>query len=175
MNSIKSIPQGQAASRNITTGQNFLFWSLHSLESNCYQNKSTRFEDRLSAESPYSKRALLEESMINVACVFKVLQSCGADAACRKVVTRFFIKRTVFLSRSLCCGSQKQQVRDAQMGLHNCNTFRNKTLTTNSNKFIHIVTLRHNRHSMNSKIIPEELFPEMAKYTLPFNNSLKPA
>jgi len=66
-------------------------------------------------------------------------------------VTRLFIKRTVFLSRSFRCGSHvfeatKQQVRDAQMGLHNCNTFRNITLT-NSNKFIHIVTRRHNSSS----------------------------
>jgi len=30
MNCIKSIAQGPAALRNITTGQNFLFWSLHS-------------------------------------------------------------------------------------------------------------------------------------------------
>jgi len=81
--------------------------------------------------------------MINVASVFKVLQSCGAGTACRKDVTRFFIKRTVFLSRNVCCGSQKQQVRDAQMSLHNCNTFGNITLK-NSNKFIDIVTLRHN-------------------------------
>jgi len=98
---------------------------------------------------PYSKRALLEEGMINIACVFKVLQSCGAGMACQKVVTRLFIKHTVFLSRSFRCGShafkatKQQQVSDAQMGLHNCNTFRNITLT-NSNKFIHIVTLRHN-------------------------------
>jgi len=86
--------------------------------------------------------------MINVACVFKVLQSCGAGMACRKVVTRLFIKHTVFLSRSFRCGSHafkatKQQVSDAQMGLHNCNTFRNITLT-NSSKFIHIVTIRYN-------------------------------
>jgi len=65
-------------------------------------------------------------------------------------VTRLFIKRTVFLSRSFRCGShtfeatKQQQVRDAQMGLHNCDTFRNITLT-NSNKFIHIVTRRHNK------------------------------
>jgi len=41
MNFLTSIVQGQVASRNITTGQNFLFWSLHSWESNWYQNKST--------------------------------------------------------------------------------------------------------------------------------------
>jgi len=39
--------------------------------------------------------------------------------------------------------TKQQQVCDAQMGLHNCNAFRNKTLT-NSNKFIHIVTRRYN-------------------------------
>ena len=150
MNFITSKVQGQVASQNITTNQNFLFWSLHSLESNCYQNK--RYGDSKGdslQKVPYPKRALLEEAMINVTCVFKVLQSCRAGAVCRKVVTRLFIKRTVFLSRSFCCGSHtfeatKQQVRDAQIGLHNCNTFRNKTLATNSNKFIHIVTLRHN-------------------------------
>jgi len=27
-------------------------------------------------------------------------------------------------------------------------------------------------YSLNSKIVPGELFPEMAKYTLPFNNSV---
>jgi len=32
-----SIAQGQAASPNIITGQNFLFWLLHSWESNWYQ------------------------------------------------------------------------------------------------------------------------------------------
>jgi len=30
MNLIASIAQGQAASQNVTTGHNFLFWSLHS-------------------------------------------------------------------------------------------------------------------------------------------------
>jgi len=32
-----------------------------------------------------------------------------------------------------------------------------------------------NVHSLNNKIVPEELFPEMAKYTLPFSNSVKSA
>ena len=87
--------------------------------------------------------------MINVACVFKVLQAAlRVWLAGKFYVTRLFIKGTVFLSRSFRCGSHtskatKQQVRDAQMSLHNCNTFRNITLT-NSNKFIHIVTRRHN-------------------------------
>jgi len=39
MNFIKSEAQGKGASRNITTGQNFLFWSLHSWKSNWCQNK----------------------------------------------------------------------------------------------------------------------------------------
>ena len=96
-----STEQGQVALQNITTNQNFLFWSLHSLESNCYQNK--RYGDSKGAlqRDPCSKRALLEERVIYVAIVFKVLQSCDADIACRKDVTRFFIKRTVFLSRSV--------------------------------------------------------------------------
>jgi len=151
MNFITSKVQGQAAPQNITTNQNFLLWSLHSWELNWHQNKKYGDSkgDFLQRDF-YSKRALLEESMISVASVFKVLQSCGAGMACRKVVIRFFIKRTVFLSRSLCCGSHtfkatKQQVRDAQMSLHNCNTFRNITLT-NSNEFIHIVSRRHNAH-----------------------------
>jgi len=144
MNFITSKVQGQAAPQNITTNQSFLVWSLHSRELNWYQNK--RYGDSKGdflQRDPYSKRALLEESMINVAIVFKVLQSCDAGMACRKVVTRFFIKRTVFLSRSLCCGSQKQQlVRDAQMSLHNCNTSGIKLQQTPIN--FHIVTLRHN-------------------------------
>jgi len=96
-----STVQGQAAPQNITTNQNFLFWSLHSLESNCYQNK--RYSDSKGAlqRDPCSKRALLEEGVIYLAIVFKVLQSCDAGIACQKDVTKFFIKRTVFLSRSV--------------------------------------------------------------------------
>jgi len=48
--------------------------------------------------------------------------------------------------------SQHLKVRDAQIGLHNCNTFRNKTLT-NSNKFIHIVTLRHNSTVVDGSLV----------------------
>jgi len=71
------------------------------------------------------------------------LKFCKAAVRVR-LAGKSYVTRNVFLSRSLCCGSQKQQqVRDAQVGLHNCNTFRNKTLI-NSNKFISIVTLRHN-------------------------------
>jgi len=58
-----SIAQGQAASRNITTGQNFLFWSLHSWESNWYQNEGTAIRkqticrDSLIRNVRYWKRA----------------------------------------------------------------------------------------------------------------------
>jgi len=54
MKFIKSIAQGQAASRNMTTGQIFLFWSLHDWKSNWRQNESRLhgLEGRLSAESP---------------------------------------------------------------------------------------------------------------------------
>jgi len=38
---------------------------------------------------------------------------------------------------------QDLEVRAAQIGLHDCIVFMNKTLI-NSNKIIHIVTLRHN-------------------------------
>ena len=59
---LMSTVQGQVAPQNITTNQNFLFWSLHSLESNCYQNK--RYSDLKGAlqRDPCSKRALLEET-----------------------------------------------------------------------------------------------------------------
>ena len=153
MNFLKSIAQGQAASRNITTGRNSLFWSLHSWKSDGCQNK--KYGDSKAdylQRDPYSKPALLEESMIYAASVFKVLQSCDAGMACRKVSRhRSLVKRYVFMSQSFRCGSHKfvafkkqhLKVRAAQIGLHSCITFRNKTLT-NSNKLIHIVTLRHN-------------------------------
>jgi len=158
MNSITSKVQGQAALQNISTNQNFLFLSLHSLESNWCQSKKygDSKADNLQ-RVPYSKRALLEERMINAASFFKILQSCDAGTTCRKsYVTRLFIKCNVFLSRSFRCGSHafkatKQQVRDAQMSLHNCNTFRNITLT-NSNKFIHIVTRRHNSLKIQGRL-----------------------
>jgi len=147
MNFITSIAQGQTASQNIATGQNFLFWSLHRWER--YGDSKGDYLQRV----PYPRRALLEEGMINVACVFKVLQSCGAGnglpesltskdhssgamSSCHKA---FAVVRT-----SSQRSKQHLKVRDAQTGLHNCNTCRNKTLT-NCNKFIHIVTRRHNR------------------------------
>ena len=74
MNFITSKVQGQATQQNITTNQNFLFWSLHSWELNWHQNKKYGDSKGDSLQKdPYSKRALLEEGMINVASVFKVL------------------------------------------------------------------------------------------------------
>ena len=133
LNFITSVAQGRTASRNITTGQNFLFWSLHSWELNWYQNK--RYGDSKAnylQRVPYPKRALLEEDMVYVASVFKVLQSCGASTALagKCSVTRSFVKRNVFMSQSFRCGSLKfiafettKQVSATQIGLHNCNTF----------------------------------------------------
>jgi len=71
MHFIKSIAQGQAASRNITTGQNVLVWSLHSWKSDWSQYK--KYSDSKAhylQRVPYSKRGLLEESVIYVASVF---------------------------------------------------------------------------------------------------------
>ena len=58
-----STVQGQTASPNIITSQNFLLWLLHSWESNCYQNKSTAIRrEKICRETPvrnvrYWKRA----------------------------------------------------------------------------------------------------------------------
>jgi len=80
-----STVQGQAASPNIITGQNLLFWLLHSWESNWYQKqKVRRFEGRLLQRVPYSKRALLEESEIYITSVFKTCKAaCGVQLAGR--------------------------------------------------------------------------------------------
>jgi len=103
--------------------------------------KSTAIRKQTLCRVPCSKRALLEEAIVYISCVFKVLQSCGTSTACRKIVTNIFHHVQCVLSRSFRCGSQKQQqVCDAQVGLHNCNTFRNKTFI-NSKEFISIVTL----------------------------------
>jgi len=79
VNFMTSTMQSQAASRNFTTGRNFLFWSLHSWKSNWCQNKKygdskAGYLQRVS----YSKRAWLEEITMYIASVFKVLQSCSA-------------------------------------------------------------------------------------------------
>jgi len=85
VNFMTSTMQGQAASRNFATGQNFLFWSLHSWKSNSCQNKKhgdskAGYLQRVS----YSKSAWLEEITIYIASVFKVLQSCSARWFARK-------------------------------------------------------------------------------------------
>ena len=88
MNFITATAQVHAASRNITTGQNFLFWSLHSWKSNSYQNK--KYGDSKAdylQRFPYSKRALLEESIVSIASAFKVLQSCDAG----KLAGKFYV------------------------------------------------------------------------------------
>ena len=121
-----STVQGPAASRTITTGQNFLFWSLHSLESNSYQNK--RYGDSKGAlqRDPCSKRALLEENVIYATIVFKVLQSCDAGIACRKVSRLPVTKRLQwFVNNNRFAWVQH---------------FLGIKLWQYSNKFIHIVT-----------------------------------
>ena len=80
---------------------------------------------------PYSKHALLKEAMFIVAIAFKVLQS-GAGVAWRKKLRHKIINhRVVFLSQSFRCVSSRSQrskqhlkVCAAQIGLHNCNTFK---------------------------------------------------
>jgi len=85
-----------------------------------------------------------------MASVFKVLQSCDARWFSRK----FYVTDHSSIVMSSChkylavfgTSSQrsKQHLKDcaARIGLHNCITFKNKSLT-NSDKVIHIVNLRH--------------------------------
>jgi len=61
---------------------------------------------------PYSKRALLEESMINVASVFKVLQSCGAGMACRKS-SQDFSSSALFSCHEACAVVRKNNDKSA--------------------------------------------------------------
>ena len=97
--------------------------------------KVRRFEFRLNylQRVPYSKRAVLEESMINVARVFKVLQSCGGGMACREVLRHKIIRQaqclhvaklSLWFAQVHSVQNNISKVRDAQIGLHNCNTFR---------------------------------------------------
>jgi len=51
MNFTKSTAQGQAASRNITTGQNFLFSLLHHWKSNWSQHKKAIGKQTICRES----------------------------------------------------------------------------------------------------------------------------
>ena len=76
---------------------------------------------------PYSKRALMKESCLNTTTIFKVLHGLPEN-----LTSQAFHQAQRFPVTN--CGwhtfeATKQQVRDAQIGLHNCNTFRNITLT----------------------------------------------
>ena len=69
-----STVQGQVAPQHITTGQNFLFWLLHSSESNCYQNKNygdLKITATLSAERPLFEMCVIGRDLIYVASVVK--------------------------------------------------------------------------------------------------------
>jgi len=94
---------------------------------------------------PYSKRALLKEGVIYVASVFKTCKAaCGyrLPERCHKMFHQAHCHEVWFAHvRSVVNNISTSALH--KIGLHNCNTFRNKLLT-NSNKFIHIVTLRHN-------------------------------
>jgi len=93
----------------------------------------------------------MEEIIFYIANVFKVLQSCDA----RKFPGKFHVTLHWSSAMSSCHkavmlvrpSSQRSKhhlkVHAAQIGLHNYIIFRNKTLT-NSNKLLHILTLRHN-------------------------------
>jgi len=86
-----------------------------------------------------------------IASAFKVLQSCDAGS----IAGKFYI--TDHSSSAVCsCHKafavvrtnsqrlkQHLKIRVAQTGLHNCISFKNRSLT-NSRKLIHIVTLCHN-------------------------------
>jgi len=80
-----STVQGQVAPQNITTNQNFLSWSLHSLESNCYQNKSTATWRGLCRETlvrnlRYWKRAWLTQQVFlrpaKLRCGYRLPERC---------------------------------------------------------------------------------------------------
>jgi len=133
-----STVRGQTASRNITTGQNFLFWSFHSWELNWYQNKVTAIRRQKICRVPYPKRALLKETEIYVTSVFKTCKAaCGYSLPEGR--HKLFIKRNVFLSRTVA-GKRSQHCKQH---LPVCDAIatllKNKSLTS-SNKFIYIVT-----------------------------------
>ena len=100
------------------------------------------FKGRRSAESSLSETCVVERGLLNVEIVFKVLQSGAAGKGLPERRHTIFHQVHCFPVTSLCCGSQKQQVRDAQIGMHNCNTFRNICLTPiNSSILWHDVTI----------------------------------
>ena len=141
--------QGQAASRNITTGQNFLFWSLHSWELNWHENK--KYGD---SKGGFCRETLIrnvrcwKRDMVYVTSVFKVLQSCGASTALagKCYITSFSSSAMCAVTRLALWLAQVHSVVNniSKSPLHRlvciiATLFRHKTLT-NSNKFIHIVT-----------------------------------
>ena len=147
-----SIAQGQATSRNITTGKNFLFWSLHSSKLNWYQNK--KYGDSKAdylQRVPYSKRALLEESTVNIASVFKVLQSCGVGGLPETFTSQIIRQaQCLHVTKLSLWFAQVHSVQNniSKSALHGlawiiASRLGIKTLT-NSNNLIHIVTLRLN-------------------------------
>jgi len=120
MNFIKSIAQGQAASRNLRylrdaiftwrpPVRTFCFWSLHSWKSNWYQNKSTAIRRQIICnESLIRNLRYWKRSIIYIASVVNILQSCDAG----RLVGRFYVtdnssKRNVFILQSFRCGSHK--------------------------------------------------------------------
>jgi len=108
--------------------------------------RQTNRRESLIRNVGYSKRALLEESLMCIESVFKVVQSCDA----RWFAGKFYVtdhsssyhKALAVVRTSSQRSKQHLKVCAAQICLHNCIIFR-KTLT-NSNKLFHIVTLRHN-------------------------------
>jgi len=92
-----------------------------------------------------------KRGIMSIASVFNVLQSCDAG----RLAGKFYVtdqsssatsschKALVVVRTSSSRSKQHLKVRAAQIGLHNCIIFKNKSLT-NSNKSIRIVTLRHN-------------------------------
>ena len=91
-----------------------------------------RFEGRRSAQTAFSKGALLKRGMINVASVFNVLHG--------------FPETSVESSRHEALQSLVNNISKSTKPRPVCiiATFLGIKLLTNSNKFILIVTLRHN-------------------------------
>jgi len=81
---------------------------------------------------PYSKHELLEESIVYIASVFKVLQSCDADRFTGKFCVTDHSSSTMsscheafaVVRTSSLRSKQHLKVRAAQFGLHNCITFK---------------------------------------------------
>ena len=108
-----------------------------------------RFVGRRSAETPLSKRALMKrESCLNTTTIFKVLQSCDAGIASGKT-SHDFPSSALFSCHEVWFARVRSVVNNiSKSAMHrlvciSAKLFRNITFT-NSIKFIHIVTPRHN-------------------------------